>query len=115
MVKHPACAAAISSSGFVPFSFSKRVLNEYGVLASTPESVERSPLPSRPVPRQTAFALRIMETSSFVNTKQCYAPMLRAPVVCGNFGLYGAPYWLRVHLSSKAAACLSRGRLLLKM
>jgi hypothetical protein len=28
MVKHPACAAAISSSGLVPFSFSKRVLNE---------------------------------------------------------------------------------------
>src|SRR4051812_48222600 len=28
MVKQPACAAAISSSGFVPFSLSKRVLNE---------------------------------------------------------------------------------------
>src|ERR1700678_1406808 len=60
MVKHPACAAAISSSGFVPFSFSKRVLKEYGVAASTPESVERLPLPSRPVPLHTAFALRIM-------------------------------------------------------
>jgi hypothetical protein len=33
---------------------------EYGVSASTPESVERLPLPARPVPRQTAFALRIM-------------------------------------------------------
>src|SRR5262245_11891694 len=61
MVKQPACAAAINSSGFVPFSLSKRVLNEYGVCASTPESVERLPLPARPVPRQTAFALRIME------------------------------------------------------
>src|SRR6516162_9285142 len=28
MVKQPACAAAISSSGLVPFSLSKRVLNE---------------------------------------------------------------------------------------
>src|SRR5215472_16227937 len=28
MVKQPACAAAISSSGLVPFSFSKRVLKE---------------------------------------------------------------------------------------
>jgi hypothetical protein len=41
MVKHPAWAAAINSSGLVPFSFSKRVLKEYGVSASTPESVER--------------------------------------------------------------------------
>jgi hypothetical protein len=60
MVKQPACAAAMSSSGLVPFSFSNRVLKEYGVSASTPESVERLPLPARPVPRQTAFALRIM-------------------------------------------------------
>src|SRR5205807_3252396 len=60
IVKHPAWAAAINSSGLVPFSFSKRVLKEYGVSASTPESVERFPLPARPVPRQTAFALRIM-------------------------------------------------------
>src|SRR6202161_4862432 len=60
MVKHPACAAAINSSGLVPFSFSKRVRNEYGLSASTPESVERVPLPARPVPCQTAFALRIM-------------------------------------------------------
>jgi hypothetical protein len=29
MAKHPACAAAISSSGFVPFPCSNRVLNEY--------------------------------------------------------------------------------------
>src|SRR5215469_17324399 len=29
--KHPACAAAISSSGFVPGAFSNRVVNEYGV------------------------------------------------------------------------------------
>src|SRR6185437_505727 len=60
MVKHPAWAAAISSSGFVPFSFSKRVLNEYGVAARTPESLDSSPLPVRPAPRQSALALRIM-------------------------------------------------------
>src|SRR5271157_3022704 len=74
MVKHPACAAAISSSGLVPFSFSKRVLKEYGVAASTPESVEMSPLPARPVPRQTAFALRIMEVSyDVLSTPNCRA------------------------------------------
>jgi hypothetical protein len=28
IVKQPACAAAINSSGFVPFSFSNRLLNE---------------------------------------------------------------------------------------
>jgi hypothetical protein len=31
MLKHPAWAAAISSSGFVPIPFSKRVLKEYWV------------------------------------------------------------------------------------
>jgi hypothetical protein len=36
------------------------VLKEHGVSASTPESVETLPPPSRPVPRQTAFALRIV-------------------------------------------------------
>jgi hypothetical protein len=30
---------------------------------STPESVDKWPLPARPVPRQTAFALRIMGIS----------------------------------------------------
>src|SRR5713101_2588622 len=35
-------------------------LERIGVSADTPESVERWPLPARPVPRQTAFALRIM-------------------------------------------------------
>src|SRR6202453_4278843 len=70
MVKHPACAAAISSSGLVPFSFSKRVLKEYGVAASTPESVERLPLPSRPVPLHTAFALRIMLYPDSMRTRE---------------------------------------------
>jgi hypothetical protein len=35
-------------------------LDEYGVSASTPESLVRWPLPARPVPCQTAFALRII-------------------------------------------------------
>lgn len=34
--KHAACAAPISSSGLVPFSPSKRVLNPYGCWFSTP-------------------------------------------------------------------------------
>ena len=34
--KQPACAAAMSSSGFVPTPFSKRVLNEYCVCLSVP-------------------------------------------------------------------------------
>src|SRR6266403_3138465 len=55
--------AAINSSGLIPFSPSNRVANEYGVSASTPESDERLPFPARPLPRQTALALRIMENS----------------------------------------------------
>ena len=34
--KQPACAAAISSSGFVPLPSSNRVLNEYCVFDRTP-------------------------------------------------------------------------------
>src|SRR5207244_5851975 len=40
IVKQPACAAAKSSSGFVPTPFSKRVLKEYCVCFRTPLSVE---------------------------------------------------------------------------
>ncbi len=43
--KHAACAAPISSSGLVPFSPSKRVLNPYGCWFSTPLSVDTVPLP----------------------------------------------------------------------
>src|SRR5260221_14688303 len=63
IVKQPAWAAAMSSSGFVPFSFSKRVVNEYGVFDRTPESVESSPFPALPVPRHTAVALLIIDAS----------------------------------------------------
>src|SRR6185295_5549929 len=40
MEKQPAWAAPMSSSGFVPMPFSKRVLKEYCVSFSTPLSVE---------------------------------------------------------------------------
>src|SRR3954454_449247 len=58
--KQPACAAAISSSGLVPFPSSKRVLNEYCVFARTPLSVEMVPLPSLSPPFHSADALRFM-------------------------------------------------------
>src|SRR5207237_5316317 len=60
MVKHPACAAANSSSGFVPMPFSNRVLKEYCVCLSTPLSVEIVPLPSFSPPCHTAEAFRCM-------------------------------------------------------
>src|SRR5690242_14522614 len=66
MVKHPACAAAINSSGLVPFAFSKRVENEYGVLESTPLSLDIVPFPSLSDPFHTAEALRTIDHSSFV-------------------------------------------------
>src|SRR5579864_3830554 len=61
MEKHPACAAAISSSGFVPGAFSKRVVKEYGVSFSTPPGAEIAPFPSFKPPFQTALALRCMD------------------------------------------------------
>src|SRR5579872_855035 len=67
IVKHPACAAARSSSGLVPTPFSKRVLKEYCVCLRTPLSVEIEPLPSFRPPCQTADALR------------CMMPLLFAP------------------------------------
>jgi hypothetical protein len=50
----------MSSSGFVPTPFSKRVLKEYCVSLSTPLSVEIVPRPSFKPPRQTAEAFRVM-------------------------------------------------------
>src|SRR5512143_1935611 len=61
MVKHPACAAAISSSGFVPLPCSNRVWNEYGVPDNTPLAVEIVPLPSFRPPCQCAVALRVID------------------------------------------------------
>src|SRR5437868_10327344 len=50
----------MSSSGFVPFSSSKRVRKEYGVCERTPLSDEMVPLPSLRLPFQMAEALRFM-------------------------------------------------------
>src|ERR1700733_4275549 len=89
IVKHPACAAAINSSGLVPFSFSNRVLNEYGVFASTPESDERSPFPARPLPRQTALALRIMGKSPLSNASTEYPGECAVPAAGENADTHG--------------------------
>src|SRR5690606_41208853 len=54
MVKHPACAAAISSSGLVPLPFSKRETKVYGVCCKIPLCELKWPLPSLIVPFHTA-------------------------------------------------------------
>src|SRR5215213_7273664 len=51
--KHPACAAAMSSSGLVPLPSSKRDLNEYGP-SQAPEPIFIVPLPCIMSPSQTA-------------------------------------------------------------
>jgi hypothetical protein len=63
--KQPACAAAISSSGFVPAPFSNRVLNEYCALFSSPLSVEITPFPSLRLPFHSAEALRFIRQTTF--------------------------------------------------
>src|SRR5579862_9123787 len=64
IVKHPACAAASNSSGFVPTPFSNRVLNEYCVSFNVPLSVEIFPLPVFKSPCQTADAFLCIKFSS---------------------------------------------------
>src|SRR5271163_2231785 len=54
IVKQPAWAAPISSSGFVPGFPSKRLAKPYGYLSSAPLFVEMAPLPSLTPPSQTA-------------------------------------------------------------
>ncbi len=58
--KHPACAAASNSSGFVPGASSNRVWNEYGVLENTPLGAESVPLPDFRSPRHCALAVRFI-------------------------------------------------------
>src|SRR3990170_2353808 len=60
MEKHPAWAAATSSSGFVPGSFSNRITKEYGVFLRAPLAVETMPLPSFSPPFHRALADRCM-------------------------------------------------------
>src|SRR5581483_1025200 len=56
MLKQPAWAAAINSSGFVPGCDSKRVAKEYGVSLRTPLGELSVPLPSFNPPFQCALA-----------------------------------------------------------
>ena len=58
--KQPACAAATSSSGFVPALPSNRVANVYAASESTALAAEIVPLPPRRSPFQTADALLSM-------------------------------------------------------
>jgi hypothetical protein len=60
MEKHAACAAATSSSGLVPRSFSNRILNVYGTFESTPVPVDTVPRPSWSPPVHAALALRFI-------------------------------------------------------
>src|SRR5260370_16634580 len=62
--KQAACAAAISSSGFVPGASSNRVLKEYFVFERIPLADETVPCPSLRPPFHTALALRCMPISS---------------------------------------------------
>src|SRR5438046_8131567 len=59
IVKHPACAAPRSSSGFVPGADSKRVLKEYGP-SKAPLPRRMLPLPLRRSPFHFALAVRSM-------------------------------------------------------
>src|SRR5260370_35166926 len=104
MVKQPAWAAAINSSGLMPFSFSSRVLNEYGVSASTPESLERLRLPAPPVPCHIALALRIMRfflANPWMLQGDCFRPLCtssfveRLPSDVPSASQYSAPILLR--------------------
>ena len=58
MLKHAACAAAISSSGFVPFEPPKRVPKLKGPLKA-PLSALKVPFPSLSLPSQAALALLV--------------------------------------------------------
>src|SRR5881394_3646179 len=54
--KQPACAAPISSSGFVPFSFSRRVVKDGALRRDRPSPVLEPALPDR---RRVAFHRRL--------------------------------------------------------
>src|SRR6266576_1813917 len=70
MVKHPACAAPMSSSGLVPGLPSKRLLKPYGYSLSAPLLVEMAPLPSLMPPCQTADPWVFISSSPFVAKSQ---------------------------------------------
>src|SRR5580692_7709834 len=87
MVKHPAWAAAMSSSGFVPGPFSNRVVKEYGALFRTPPGAESVPLPDFRSPFQTADAVRFIV---FVGNGQSVAHC-RANANAGEIGSQDRP------------------------
>src|SRR5258707_1127666 len=72
MVKQPAWAAAISSSGFVPMPDSNRVANEYGVALSTPLWVVSAPLPFFRSPCHSADAVRFIFDFPFIFSEGHY-------------------------------------------
>src|SRR5262245_9282693 len=86
--KHPAWAAAINSSGFVPVPLSNRVQNEYWVCESTPLSVETVPLPSFRPPRHSADAVRFMVSLDGPELEE--APVIRNQSSGGRPGFKGA-------------------------
>src|SRR5271166_5889091 len=82
IVKQPACAAAISSSGFVPLPLSKRVPKEYCVSERVPLWVEMAPLPSLSPPDQAAEAVRCMTSSLFYCPKEAGEKLQSAEIRC---------------------------------
>jgi hypothetical protein len=85
IVKQPACAAAISSSGLVPFPSPNRALNEYGVSRSVPLCTDTVPLPSCVVPCQRADPLRCMVSSSGERNVHSNPSARRRPVAAPSF------------------------------
>src|SRR5207249_12161350 len=58
IAKQLACAAATSSSGFVPGSFSNRIAKPYATVLSAPLAVDTVPFPSFRPPLHWALARR---------------------------------------------------------
>src|SRR5438552_15404007 len=77
IVKHPAWAAPMSSSGLVPGLPSKRLLKPYGYSLSAPLLVEMAPLPSLMPPCQTAVPW------VFISSSPCCDQVLGCQVVQG--------------------------------
>src|SRR5271163_1697614 len=71
IVKQPACAAAISSSGLVPTPFSKRVPKLYCASCKVPLCVEIVPLPAFRLPCHFALALRSIDLLLWLSAPPC--------------------------------------------
>src|SRR5271155_4501491 len=77
IVKQPACAAAISSSGLVPTPFSKRVEKLYCASCRVPLCVEIVPLPAFRLPCHFALALRSIDLLLWLFLEAVVQPCLR--------------------------------------